>query len=278
MIRKLLELYLTDILAFNYRSLPFISQSQNTFFIMSEINNKVVIITGASSGLGEATAKRLAKNGAKLMLAARREERLKELVAEIEKEGGTAKYQVTDVTSRAQVEALAKATHQAYGRIDVLVNNAGLMPLSPLDAVKVDEWEKMVDVNIKGVLFGVAAVLPIMREQKSGHIINISSVAGHKVFAGGTVYCATKFAVKAISEGIRMESNGEIRSTNISPGAVATELTSTISHEETEKMANQLYSMAIDADAIARAITYAIEQPADVDINEMIIRPTQQEL
>ncbi len=278
MIRKLLELYLTDILAFNYRSLPFISQSQNTFFIMSEINNKVVIITGASSGLGEATAKRLAKNGAKLMLAARREERLKELVAEIEKEGGTAKYQITDVTSRAQVEALAKATHQAYGRIDVLVNNAGLMPLSPLDAVKVDEWEKMVDVNIKGVLFGVAAVLPIMREQKSGHIINISSVAGHKVFAGGTVYCATKFAVKAISEGIRMESNGEIRSTNISPGAVATELTSTISHEETEKMANQLYSMAIDADAIARAITYAIEQPADVDINEMIIRPTQQEL
>lgn len=240
--------------------------------------NKVVIVTGASSGLGEATARRLAKNGAKLMLAARREERLQKLVTEIEKEGGTAKYQVTDVTDRSQVEALAQATKQAYDRIDVLVNNAGLMPLSPLAAMKVDEWEKMVDVNIKGVLYGIAAVMPTMLEQESGHIINISSVAGHKVFAGGTVYCATKFAVKAISEGIRMESGGKIRSTNISPGAVATELTSTISHEETAQMADQLYDMAIDADAIARAITYAIQQPGNVDVNEMIIRPTKQEL
>ncbi len=245
---------------------------------MSEIKNKVVIITGASSGLGEATARRLAANGAKLMLAARREDRLKELVAEIEKDGGIVKYQVTDVSDRSQVEALIKATHQAYERIDVLVNNAGLMPLSPLDAAKVDEWEKMVDVNIKGVLYGIAAVLPIMRQQKSGHIINLSSVAGHKVFSGGAVYCATKFAVKAISEGIRLESNGEIRSTNISPGAVNTELTTTISHDETAKNVDQLYGVAIDADAIARAITYAIEQPEDVDVNEMIIRPTKQEL
>ncbi len=245
---------------------------------MSEIKDKVVIITGASSGLGEATARRLAKNGAKLMLAARREDRLKELVDDILKDGGTAKYQVTDVTDKSQVEALAKATHQAYERIDVLVNNAGLMPLSPLDETKVDEWDKMVDVNIKGVLYAIAAVLPIMRQQKSGHIINLSSVAGHKVFSGGTVYCATKFAVKAISEGIRLESNGEIRSTNISPGAVDTELTSTISHEETAKNVNQLYSVAIDSDAIARAITFAIEQPQDVDVNEMIIRPTKQEL
>ncbi|MBF2014965.1 MAG: SDR family oxidoreductase [Rivularia sp. T60_A2020_040] len=245
---------------------------------MSDIKNKVVIITGASSGLGEATARRLAKNGAKLMLAARREERLKELVSDIEKDGGTAKYQVTDVTNSSQVEALAEATHQAYGRIDVLVNNAGLMPLSPLDETKVDEWDKMIDVNIKGVLYGIAAVLPIMRQQKSGHIINLSSVAGHKVFPAGTVYCATKFAVKAISEGIRLESNGEIRSTNISPGAVETELTNTISDSETAKGVNQLYSVAIDADAIARAITYAIEQPGDVDVNEMIIRPTKQEL
>lgn len=245
---------------------------------MSEIKDKVVIITGASSGLGEATARRLAKNKAKLMLAARREERLKELVTEIQKDGGTAKYQVTDVTDKSQVEALAKATHQAYERIDVLVNNAGLMPLSPLDQTKVDEWDKMVDVNIKGVLYAIAAVLPIMRQQKSGHIINLSSVAGHKVFPGGTVYCATKFAVKAISEGIRLESNGEIRSTNISPGAVDTELTNTISHDETAKNVNQLYSVAIDSDAIARAITYAIEQPEDVDVNEMIIRPTKQEL
>jgi NADP-dependent 3-hydroxy acid dehydrogenase YdfG len=245
---------------------------------MSEIQNKVVIITGASSGLGEATARRLAKNGAKLMLAARREDRLKELVTDIQKDGGTAKYQLTDVSDRTSVEALAKATYQAYERIDVLVNNAGLMPLSPLDEIKVDEWEKMIDVNIKGVLYGVAAVLPIMRQQKSGHIINLSSVAGHKVFSGGTVYCATKFAVKAISEGIRLESHGHIRSTNISPGAVDTELTNTISHDETAKGVNQLYSVAIEADAIARAITYAIEQPQDVDVNEMIIRPTKQEL
>ncbi|CAN5841719.1 SDR family oxidoreductase [soil metagenome] len=245
---------------------------------MSEIQNKVVIITGASSGLGEATARRLAKGGAKLMLAARREDRLKELADDINKAGGTAKYQLTDVTDRSQVEALAKATHQAYGQIDVLVNNAGLMPLSPLAALKVDEWDKMIDVNIKGVLYGVAAVLPIMKQQKSGHIINLSSVAGHQVFPSGVVYCATKFAVKAISEGIRLEGNGEIRSTNISPGAVDTELTSTISHEESAKNADQMYGVAIDADAIARAIAYAIEQPGDVDINEMIIRPTKQEL
>jgi len=167
---------------------------------MSEIKDKVVIITGASSGLGEATARRLAKNGAKLMLAARREERLKQLVTDIQKDGGTAKYEVIDVTNKSQVEALAKAAHQAYERIDVLVNNAGLMPLSPLDETKVDEWDKMVDVNIKGVLYAIAAVLPIMRQQKSGHIINISSVSGHKVFPGGTVYCATKFCLLHTSD------------------------------------------------------------------------------
>lgn len=245
---------------------------------MSNIQNKVVIITGASSGLGEATARRLAAQGAKLMLAARREDRLEALHKEIEQAGGTAAYRVTDVVDRAQVQALADATLETYGRIDVLVNNAGLMPLSPLDQVKVDEWERMVDVNIKGVLYGIAAVLPTMRQQKSGHIINISSVAGHKVFPAGAVYCATKYAVRAISEGIRLESNGEIRSTNISPGAVATELPNTISHNDTASGVNQLYSIAIDADAIARAISFAIEQPSDVDINEIIIRPTQQEL
>ena len=245
---------------------------------MSEIQNKVVIITGASSGLGEATAKRLAASGAKLMLAARREDRLKELVAAIAQTGGTANYLVTDVTDRAQVEALAKQTLSTYGRIDVLINNAGLMPLSPLDQIKVEEWDQMIDVNIKGVLYGIAAVLPMMRQQKSGHIINVSSVAGHKVFPGAAVYCATKFAVRAISEGLRLESNGEIRSTNISPGAVATELTSTISDTDTAASTNALYEIAIDADAIARAIAYAIEQPGDVDVNEMIIRPTRQEL
>lgn len=245
---------------------------------MSEIQNKVVMITGASSGLGEATARRLAASGAKLMLAARREDRLKELVAAIEKTGGTAVYRITDVADRAQVQALADATLETYGRIDVLINNAGLMPLSPLDQLKVDEWDQMIDVNIKGVLYGIAAVLPTMRQQKSGHVINLSSVAGHKVFPASAVYCATKYAVRAISEGLRLESKGEIRSTNISPGAIATELTSTISDEDTAAGMNQLYSIAIDADAIARAIAYAIEQPGDVDVNEIIIRPTRQEL
>ena len=245
---------------------------------MSEIESKVVIITGASSGVGEATARRLATSGAKLMLAARREDRLKDLVAAIEKTGGTVAYRVTDVADRAQVQALAEATLETYGRIDVLVNNAAFMPVSPLDQIKVDEWDEMIDVNIKGVLYGIAAVLPTMCQQKSGHVINLSSIGGHKVVPGGTVYCATKYAVRAISEGLRLESNGEIRSTNISPGAVATELTSTITDGDTTSLVNQFYSLAIDADAIARAIAYAIEQPADVDVNEMIIRPTRQEL
>nr|WP_243836242.1 SDR family oxidoreductase [Halomonas xianhensis] len=246
--------------------------------MMSGIKGKVVIITGASSGLGEATAHRLAQAGAKLVLAARREDRLRELVDAIEQQGGTATYRVTDVTDKDQVEALAKAAKDTYGRIDVLINNAGLMPLSPLDQLKVDEWEKMVDVNIKGVLYGLAAVLPTMREQQSGHVINLSSVAGHVVFPAASVYCATKFAVKALSEGLRMESNGEIRVTNISPGAVDTELTGSITDTQTAEGVGELYSIAIDADAIARAIAFAIEQPEDVDVNEMIIRPTKQEL
>lgn len=267
---------------------------------MSEIESKVVIITGASSGVGEATARRLGASGAKLMLAARREDRLKDLVAAIEKTGGTVAYRVTDVADRAQVQALAEATLETYGRIDVLVNNAAFMPVSPLDQIKVDEWDQMIDVNIKGVLYGIAAVLPTMRQQKSGHVINLSSIAGHKVVPGAAVYCATKYAVRAISEGLRLESNGEIRSTiispgaiategllrlskgevrssNISPDAVATELTSTIADGDTTSGVNQFYSLAMDADAIARAIAYAIEQPADVDVNEIIIRPTRQE-
>lgn len=245
---------------------------------MSDINNKIVIITGASSGIGAATAHRLSKAGAKVMLAARREERLQDLVSKIEQTGGTAQYRVTDVTQREQVEALAAETQKTFGRIDVLVNNAGLMPLSPLDATKIDEWEKMVDVNLKGVLYNISAVLPIMREQGSGHIINTSSVAGHKVFPSGAVYCATKFAVRALSEGIRLESNGQIRSTNISPGAVDTELPSSISHEQTAQNVEEMTSMAIDPDAIARAIAFAIAQPHEVDINEITIRPTQQDL
>ena len=245
---------------------------------MSEVANKVVIITGASSGLGEETAKMLASKGAKLVLGARREERLKALADSIKNNGGEAIFKTGDVTDKSQVQALADAALEQFGRIDVLVNNAGLMPLAPLDELKIDEWDQMIDVNIKGVMYGVAAVLPSMRKQKSGHIINLSSVAGHVVFPGATVYCATKFAVKAISEGIRQESNGEVRATNISPGAVSTELTDHISHKDSKEMADDLYQDAIGSDSIARAITFAIEQPGDVDVNEMIIRPTKQEL
>jgi NADP-dependent 3-hydroxy acid dehydrogenase YdfG len=244
----------------------------------SEIKDKVIIITGASSGLGEATARLLAAHGAKVMLTARREDKLEKIAASIKDDGGTASFRVVDVTDRDAVKELAEATKKEFGSVDVLVNNAGLMPLSPIDALKTDEWEQMVDVNIKGVLNGIAAVLPMMREQKSGHIINLSSVAGHKVFPGGAVYCATKFAVRAISEGIRLESRGEIRATNISPGAVDTELTDHISDDEARKTADKLYEVAISADAIARAIGFAISQPADVDINELIIRPTKQEM
>ena len=245
---------------------------------MSEISNKVVLITGASSGLGEATARMLANQGARLMLAARREDRLQALTESITANGGEASYRVADVTDRGEMESLASETKATYGRIDVLIANAGLMQLAPLDTLKVDEWDSMIDINIKGVLYGLAAVLPTMREQQSGHIINLSSVAGHTVFPGAAVYCATKYAVKALSEGIRQESNGEIRATNISPGAVETELTDHITDPSAQEAASNLYSVAIDADAIARAITYAIEQPGEVDVNELIIRPTKQEL
>ena len=243
---------------------------------MSGIEGKVVIITGASSGLGEATARLLAERGAKLMLGARRGDRLKKLVADIEKAGGTALAHVVDVADNSQVQAMVKATLETYGRVDVLLNNAGLMPLSPLGAVKVAEWDRMVDVNLKGVLYGMAAVLPVMYEQKSGHIINMASIAGIKVMPTGAVYCATKHAVRALTEGLRMESDGSIRATLISPGAVDTELTSTISHEATAKGTSQAYEIAIGADAVARAVAYAIEQPADVDINEIVIRPARQ--
>ena len=245
---------------------------------MSEIAGKAVAITGASSGLGEATARMLAARGAKVMLGARREERLKSAAEAIREAGGTAEQRTLDVTRRVEVENFVKATVDAFGRIDVLINNAGLMPLAPLSAGNVDEWDRMIDVNIKGVLYGIAAALPRMLEQKSGHIINLSSVAGHVVFPNGAVYCGTKFAVRAISEGLRMEAGSHIRTTIISPGAVATELTQSISHTEAAQTANTLYEEAIDADAVARAIAYAIEQPREVDVNEIILRPTAQVL
>lgn len=244
---------------------------------MSSISGKVVIITGASSGIGAATAQLLAQKGAKLMLAARRQDRLTDLVKTIKDEGGTASFRVTDVTNLDQVKALAEEAVKQYDHIDVLVNNAGLMPISRLVELKVDEWNRMIDVNIKGVLNGIAAVLPGMMARKSGHIINISSVAGHKVMAGAAVYCGTKFAVRAISEGLRLESK-RVRSTIICPGAVMTELPGTTSNPDVKKLLEGVYqSEAIEPASIARAILYAMEQPADVDVNEIVVRPTVQE-
>ncbi|MEK5406734.1 SDR family oxidoreductase [Paenibacillus sp. FSL W8-0439] len=246
---------------------------------MSNIQEKVVIITGASSGIGEAAAKELASKGAKLVLAARREDRLKKLQDEIEQSGGEAVYKVTDVSSHQQMEDLAAYALNEFGKIDVLVNNAGIMPQAFLALKKVDEWDRMIDVNIKGVLYAIGAVLPSMRERKSGHIINLSSVAGHNIYPGGTVYCGTKHAVRAISEGLRQEeamSGTNIRVTNISPGAVTSELLETTTDPAMKAGLDDFYKIAIDADSIARAIAFSIEQPSDVGINEMIIRPTAQ--
>lgn len=245
---------------------------------MENLKSKVVIITGASSGIGEATAKLLAQNGAKVVLAARREERLQTLVKDIEQEGGEAAYLPTNVTSSEDMQKLAQFALQQYGRIDVLINNAGIMPVSMLNELKVQEWDQMIDVNIKGVLYGIAAVLPTMREQQSGHIINISSVAGYSVTPLSSVYSATKFAVRAISEGLRQEESpaSHIRSTIISPGMTQSELTNTISNPDIQAIVNQMTGMAISPYSIARAIAYAINEPNDTGVNEIIIRPTVQ--
>ena len=244
------------------------------------IEGKVVVITGASSGLGESTARHLAKLGATVVLGARRKGRLDAIVKNIQADGAEALAVSVDVTNRAQVEALVQKAIDTYGKIDVLVNNAGIMPIAPLSLLKVDEWDRMIDLNIKGVLYGIAAALPHMKQQKSGHIINTAAVFGIKVFApDGTVYCATKAAVRTLSEGLRAEVHGDgIRTTIISPGAVDSELKASTSDEASSKAVNELYrALAIPANSIARAIAYAIEQPADVDINEIVVRPTAQE-
>ena len=244
------------------------------------ITGKVVVITGASSGLGEATARLLSGEGATVVLGARRADRIEALAAELEANGGTALAVQTDVTDRDQVAALVDAAVEAYGRVDVMVNNAGLMPHSPLERLKVDEWEQMIDVNVKGVLYGIAAALPHMMRQKAGHFINVSSVAGHKVSAGGAVYAATKHAVRALSEGLRQEVKAyNIRTTVVSPGAVATELPNTISEADVSAGINQFYDeYAVPADSFARVVAFAVSQPDDVDINEVLYRPTRQVL
>lgn len=246
----------------------------------NNITEKVVVITGASSGLGEATARYLAARGAVVVLGARRVERLQALVDEISRAGGRAFSLATDVTNAAQVQALVDAAVERHGRVDVLLNNAGLMPHSPLERRKIDDWDRTIDVNIKGVLYGIAAALPYMQRQKSGHIINVSSVAGHRVSTGGVVYSATKSAVRVISEGLRQEVKPwGLRTTIISPGAVATELPSSVTEPDVAEGIGQFYSeYAIPADSFARAVAYAISQPEDVDINEILYRPTRQEL
>lgn len=236
------------------------------------INGKVIAITGASSGIGEGTARLLAERGAKVMLGARRTDRLETLVAEIEAAGGVARYRSLDVTDRADFEAFVAATEEAFGRIDVLINNAGIMPLSLFTSMKVEEWDRMIDVNIRGVLHGIAAALPRMKAQGSGHFVNISSIGGYRVWPTCGVYSATKYAVRAISDGLRME-NDDVRVTVVSPGVVESELAHTITDPVAADAMVDFRTIALTPDAIARAIAYAVEQPDDVDVNELIVRP-----
>jgi NADP-dependent 3-hydroxy acid dehydrogenase YdfG len=241
------------------------------------IENKVVVITGASSGLGEATARLLTAQGARVVLGARRMDRLEALAKELNLPEGAIVQ--TDVTDAAQVQALVDQAIRLHGRIDVILNNAGLMPQSLFERLKVEDWDRMIDVNIKGVLYGIAAALPHMTTQKSGQIINVSSVAGHKVGPGSGVYAATKFAVRALSEGLRQEMTAHnVRVTIISPGAVLTELAESITDPDVAKRVHALYEqVGIPAESFARCVVFAMSQPADVDINEILFRPTAQE-
>jgi NADP-dependent 3-hydroxy acid dehydrogenase YdfG len=237
------------------------------------IMDKVILITGASSGIGAGIARELGKAGAKLMLGARRTDRLEALAQEIRATGGEALTRRLDVTDRADVAAFAEAARQAWGRVDVIVNNAGIMPLSLMASLKVDEWDRMVDVNIKGVLYGIAAVLPEMTARGAGHIINIASIGALQVSPTAAVYCATKYAVRAISDGLRQE-NDRIRMTCIHPGVVESELAGTITDPVAAEAMKTYRAITLQPDAIGRAVRFAIEQPDDVDVNEIVVRPT----
>ena len=244
------------------------------------IQDKVIVITGASSGIGYSTAKALAKKGAKIVAGARRLDRLETLKKEITDDGGEIIICETDVTKKSDCDNLVKQAIDKYGTVDVLINNAGLMPLSFVKSLKIDEWDRMIDVNIKGVLYCTAAVIPTMIEKKSGHIVNISSVAGRIVFPAGSVYCATKHAVTAFTEGLRQELSPRknIRVTSIEPGVVQTELTNTITDESLEKFVETSKQMeALKADDIANAIVFAIDAPNHMSVNEILVRPTTQD-
>lgn len=235
--------------------------------------SKVILITGASSGIGEGAARLLAAQGHRLVIGARRTDRLVELTKSLQVTGGSVRYRALDVTSADDVAAFARFALDVFGRIDVLINNAGVMPLSPLNALKVDEWNRMIDVNIRGVLHGIAAVLPAMEQQGQGQIINISSIGGLSVSPTAAVYCATKFAVRAISDGLRQETD-KIRVTVVCPGVVESELADSITDDTARSAMQEFRRIAITPDAIARAIAYAVEQPADVDVSEIVVRPT----
>ena len=244
------------------------------------VQDKVIVITGASSGIGEASAKLLAKNGAKVVLGARRENRLQAIVQDIQDAGGQASYRVTDVTKPEEVQALVDQAQHDFGGLDVIFNNAGIMPNSPISALHVDEWNAMIDINLKGVLNGVAAVMPTFTSQKHGQIITTSSVAGIKSFAGSGVYGATKFAVRNLMEVIRMESAQEgtnIRTASLYPAAINTELLHTITDQSTATGMQKFYdAVGITPDAVARVVNFAVDQPEDVNVNEFTIYPTKQ--
>ena len=238
--------------------------------------SRVVLVTGASSGIGEATALRLAAEGHRVALGARRTDRLEAVAARIGADGGRASVHRLDVTDRDDVRAVVDRVVEEHGRIDVIVNNAGVMPLSRLDALLVDEWDRMIEVNVKGLLHGVAAVLPHFQRQGAGHVVTVASVGAHEVVPTSAVYSATKFAAWAITEGLRLESDPSIRTTTITPGVVESELAQHISDPLALDAMQTYRRNVIPADAIARAISFALDQPADVDVNEIIVRPTAQ--
>jgi NADP-dependent 3-hydroxy acid dehydrogenase YdfG len=237
-------------------------------------SQKIVLITGASSGIGEATAKLLAERGHHVVLGARRTGRLEELTEDIRAAGGSAEHHCLDVTDAEQVRAFVDAARSRHGRVDVMVNNAGVMPLSKLEALRLDEWNRMIDVNIRGVLHGIAAALPVMQAQRHGQFVNVASIGAHQVSPTSAVYCATKYAVWAVSEGLRQEVGGDIRVTTVCPGVTESELADSISDPAGREEMRTFRSVSIPASSIATAIAFAIDQPAEVDVSEMIVRPT----
>ena len=244
---------------------------------MSPIAGKVIAITGASSGIGEATVRHLARGGAKIVAGARGLERLKALSDSLAEDGAEICYAATDVRRREDLAGLVDLARERFGRLDVLISNAGIGPIALLDDLRVEEWEDTIDINLKGVLYGVAAALPVFRAQGYGHFVNIASTAAHRVVPNMAVYAASKFAVRAFSEGLRQEAGDKLRVTVISPGFTKTNLAESIGHHELKAQIEAgMHTMAISPDAVARAIAFAIEQPADVDVGEIIVRPTAQ--